>query len=163
MKQNNRKYWKWILPAALILLWLTFIWRNSTLHVEESAMQSLPYVELLKPLLKKLGVPKLSYGHVVRKTAHMLEFFVLGVMIGAAALYLLPRKWKKAYRALTAFLICAAAGAADEWIQTFQPGRSGELIDVARDCAGALVGILCAVLIQCIHDRVIRKKQRKSP
>jgi VanZ family protein len=37
-------------------------------------------------------------------------------------------------------------GAATEWIQTFVPGRTGQLTDVLIDCAGIAVGLLAVRL-----------------
>lgn len=47
---------------------------------------------------------------------------------------------------LTALLLAVAYGAADEWHQTFVPGRHGSLHDLAADAVGALLACGAAAL-----------------
>ena len=72
--------------------------------------------------------------NVVRKSAHFLEYALLGLLTARA--FRLSRKsvW-------FAVPVCALYAASDEFHQTFTPGRSGELGDVLLDTCGATFGI----------------------
>lgn len=76
---------------------------------------------------------------LVRKSAHIFMFFVLGILIYALLQsFNLSRKKQIAYSVLIAF--CYAMF--DELHQMFVPGRSGEARDILIDTIGASVGVL---------------------
>lgn len=82
----------------------------------------------------------LTHG-VLRKTAHFVEFFVLGLLIYRAFRRGRPSAWRLTW----ALLSCAlAAGLAvlDEFHQLFVPGRVGSLTDSGLDSAGALAAMV---------------------
>ena len=74
---------------------------------------------------------------VVKKTAHMVEYFVL--------YWLLFRAWsdknKKIDRKIFVWSMVVAIiyALSDEWHQTFVPGREGTLRDVGFDTIGVLL------------------------
>lgn len=81
--------------------------------------------------------------HLLRKTAHFLEYFVLGSL---ALLAVRPRGDRaRSPRLRTvgwAALLCAGYAVTDEVHQLFVPGRAGHWRDVLIDSAGAVTGIL---------------------
>lgn len=77
--------------------------------------------------------------HPVRKTAHALEYAVLGAF---AAGWIYDEKRRRGINILWAWLAAAVYAATDEIHQLFVPGRSGQLTDVLLDSAGALAGVL---------------------
>jgi VanZ family protein len=83
------------------------------------------------------------------KVAHFGYFFGGGGLL-AAFLYFRrpvdPSWWRIV---LTVTLICAAAGAFDEWRQTFTPGRSGN--DVSDWLADTLGGTAGALVFRLVH------------
>ncbi len=87
--------------------------------------------------------------HPVRKTAHAVEYAVLGALAFGAAgfIVLLRRRW------WTAWLIAAVYAASDEIHQFFVPGRACMFRDVVLDSAGALAGIAAVLLIRRIIKR----------
>lgn len=81
----------------------------------------------------RFAVELLSFP--VRKGAHMFLYFVLALLV----LYALSFMKRRGVRARTALAACAVLAALDEYHQTFVPGRSGEVRDVAVDvCGGAI-------------------------
>lgn len=75
--------------------------------------------------------------HLVRKTAHFVEYAVLA----AAWVWHFIMQGKRIYTgAGLSILITSAYAATDEFHQTFVPGRSGQLSDVLLDSCGALTG-----------------------
>ena len=122
-----------------------------------STAQSNRYIVYLEPLLKGLVVPKLLYGEVVRKLAHVVEFAVLGGLIFG---FLMPRAWRygsENQRMALSLGVAAAIAGLDEWIQCSQPGRKGQLWDVALDALGALLGILLYRGIRYLRRRYARR------
>ena len=73
---------KVIIFALLSLLMTGFIWGNSLMSVEQSGEQSSVVVETLHPVIDpndKVGEPK--FHDFIRKVAHVVEFFALGLSV----------------------------------------------------------------------------------
>lgn len=87
---------------------------------------------LCSPISPELrdGMNATGQPMLLAKAAHVVGYAVL-----AALAVGLPRP-----RLLVGLL--ALHGAATEWIQTFVPGRSGQVTDVLIDCAGITLGVL---------------------
>jgi VanZ family protein len=75
---------------------------------------------------------------VVRKLAHFTEYAVLGILVVRA---LVDEETRFVRVALRALLLCIAYAALDELHQAFQPTRTGAVLDVMLDGAGAAAGI----------------------
>lgn len=87
------------------------------------------------------------YHKLVRKGAHVLIYFVLGILALAIMLtYKLPLKFQMPIAFAGAVLFAAS----DEIHQIFVPGRGALLSDVAIDSAGAAAGILLAATVKHI-------------
>ena len=125
---------KWKLIAALTAtaLWLWFIFGRSAKPASVSHDESVAVQELLRRLFPSISLL------AVRKLAHFTEYFILGGL-----LYL---DWRLLGRGRVLLPLAAGliAAAADETLQIFVPGRSGEVRDVMLDFAGvaAAVGVL---------------------
>ena len=94
----------------------------------------------------------------IRKTAHFMEFLILGVLLSGTLLSF-------GIRPVFAFLFSWAAGAlyalSDEWHQSFVSGRSSSLFDVLIDCAGVFFGI--AVLYAAFFIAAKKRVKAESP
>ena len=115
-----------------------------------------------------------SIEKIVRKSAHMAEFAVLGILVGTACdawRYVggLPETsaertgfrsfLRKSLRGVIAFLICVIYACSDELHQTFVDGRSGEVKDVVIDVSGALIAIiLMALILRVVTGRLGHKE-----
>ncbi len=74
---------------------------------------------------------------IVHRTAHVLEFAVLGALLLRAA----SQEKPVTKREMIAMLIIVALyGASDEFHQRFTPGRSSEGLSVLFDAAGGAIG-----------------------
>ena len=89
--------------------------------------------------------------HVLRKCAHFLEFLVLGILSSIALRY-----WQLKYKVLCGFGFCVIVAVVDEMLQLFVGGRTGRVMDVMIDSAGAVVGIVM-VLCFCKIKRIRNK------
>lgn len=122
----------------------------------ESSAQSLSVLELLIPLLSRIGVPEEYWHTLVRKLAHMTEFAVLGLLWSAALLSgtgnMPCTRWPRRGMALS---LCLVVAIADESIQRLIPGRSGELRDVCIDLLGSMLGILAVAAISFLRRKQV--------
>ena len=130
--KNGRPVW-WV----LCVLWLAVVFGHSLLPAELSKAES-------GGLLARLttGMPFLT-DHLLRKFAHFSEFGLLGLLLAQCLRAGFARP------ALAA-LLCALA---DETIQLFVPGRSGQVKDIWIDFAGAVLAIGLTVLARMLLRR----------
>jgi VanZ family protein len=53
-----------------------------------------------------------------------------------------------------AWVVAVAYGALDEWHQAFVPGRSSDVLDLAADATGALLGVIaCGIIGRFVRRR----------
>lgn len=87
----------------------------------------------------------------IRKTAHAMEYAVLGIFLTCAYVdinTISRRKW------FIPWLIGTVYAVSDEFHQLFVPGRSGQVTDVLLDSSGVLVGVLCT----CFIIKLVKKR-----
>lgn len=145
----------------LLLLWMTVIFmfsssgsvksNNTSGKVISSAISVKDKVtnNETKPETKKKIVKKLNYS--VRKSAHVFEYFVLGVLaLNVFDAFNVKRK------VLFAIILCILYASSDEFHQLFT-GRTASVTDILLDSAASIVGIY---LLNFIFSR--RKKVRAT-
>lgn len=125
MKNPKVRFWFiWTLFAlALIII-------QSLLPGEKSDAESSAVFDLLAKY-----IPQLTHARL-RQLAHFGEFFILGLGMQGTTFY------GKHYNLSKPTLYCTIVALADETIQLEVVGRSGEIMDIWMDFAGAYVGIL---------------------
>ena len=143
----NKKRVVWTLAAVL---YVAFIFHNSMTPAVESSRQSGAVVRAVVAALGNLG---LEGGwvteHLVRKTAHFVEYAVLGVILWNClrAYRMENQRWL-----LWQLWLGTVIPLMDETIQLFTEGRSGQISDVWLDMSGVLAGgcvmILCYVAVK---------------
>lgn len=132
---------RWV---AALLCWVAFIWGHSLVQGPQSALESGFVVSLVMPALEVLGVRDVDLVTlVVRKGAHFSEYAVLGVL--AFGLFRARLRERGLPPFPTAYAV-ALVPVADECLQLFVPGRSGQPTDVLIDLAGICAGVLLAWL-----------------
>jgi VanZ family protein len=98
-------------------------------------------VPLLRWLFPDVSPATLDLLHgAVRKVMHVIEFGILA-LLWYRALGWYESGWQTR-AALAAFLLAAGFAALDETHQTFVSSRTGTLVDVGWDSAGAAVGLI---------------------
>lgn len=162
-----KKYYVSWLPAILIMVMIFFF---SSKPADESARSSMPIADAV------LKIYEITFGtdiqnetrdewimradHIVRKTAHFLEYALLSAAI---AFPLWIRKYRGIRLILLSVFAAALYAAADEFHQLFVPGRSGQIKDVLLDTAGAAFGAaVChiAVFLAALRKAGVKKKVR---
>jgi VanZ family protein len=97
--------------------------------------------------------PFLNSIHLSDKIEHFIAYSVLGITF---CIWIPSKNWLAkpfAYSSLVVFL-CTLFGASDEYHQTFVPGRSGDLYDLAVDLTGGIIAVFVYLLFIKIKKRV---------
>lgn len=91
--------------------------------------------------------------HVVRKAAHLTEFFILGFLI-----INLLKDYKKVSIKLLIFgiIFCLVYACSDELHQFFVSGRAARMTDIVIDTTGSIIGIGCYYLL---YNRISKSKK----
>ena len=142
----------------LVILTLAFIWGHSLIPADLSTEESTHFVVMINKILSSWGSSISVTDHIVRKTAHFLEYALLGSEIamlktvktgGRYSENALPEKTVFRIPALTfpgnklygiPVLIWIGVPVIDEVIQYFTPGRACMWQDVLLDMCGFCVG-----------------------
>ena len=135
-------------------LWMLFIFGHSLQPAAASTQESDGVRQLLSLLLRC----ELS-STFVRKTAHFVEFWVLGAL--AACFFAgWAGRWPRTL--FHSAVLGMTAALCDETIQLFVAGRDGRILDVWLDFAGAITGAaaLLAVLHLVRQYAAFRRSQR---
>lgn len=133
-----------VMLAVVAALLLLFIWGQSVLPVRDSAAESNWLRNaIVNPLLQLVGIKPVS-DHVLRKAAHVAEFFALSLAVTLL--------WRG--KALRAGAVCFAAAFLDETIQLFSD-RGAQVRDVWID----LIGVALGAALGWALARRMQKKQ----
>lgn len=139
-----------ILLFLLLSLGVTaFIFARSLQPGEESEAESGFFVWLIQ-LLGFGGTDAGFLEHLVRKTAHFVEYACLG---GVLACFWRGVLLRHGPAGLLAGITAAAVASVDETIQLSVPGRTGQFSDVLLDTAGAVTGVAVVLLILWLWGR----------
>lgn len=148
--------------VILIILTVGFIWNNSRKTEEVSNQQSSVVTEKVDKVLSDNNAQASdatfkALMNKVRKAAHAIEFFILGIEISALSFILKKRFLPQSlWNILSSVLAIAVV---DEAIQILS-GRGPKVQDVLIDFCGAAIGFLLALLIRFIITSC-RKGKRK--
>ena len=133
---------KKIILGILIAAWLCVIWGHSLQPAVVSDDESGKWLSVLSVIFPFLQGEDGMF--IVRKAAHFTEYLILGVLLSLEIANFvkgwLRRFFEPASLALSAAFI-------DETIQLFVEGRSGQVMDIWIDLAGAALGILITLAI----------------
>ncbi|WP_373482706.1 VanZ family protein [Acetobacterium sp.] len=136
-----------LLTWSCALLWMGIIFYLSSQPATQSEQLSTGLKDGLLAILRYLmpGIESIELGNLdflIRKNAHFMAYFILGVLTLLALVQSEARK-----PANLALLICMIYAMTDEFHQLFVLGRSGQFRDVLIDAAGAVLGILLTSLV----------------
>ncbi len=146
-----------VIFALLSALCLGYIFYNSSQSGDVSNKKSGGIAKTIQKIIdpdKKIDEENFHEG--VRKTAHFVEFSVLGVCLGGLFISIYY-KYKKKYFSLP-LLLSLLSAVTDEFIQTFTE-RTSKVTDVLVDFGGAATGLGTALLCLLAICFTRRKKQ----
>ena len=146
-----------VLFAILSLLTAAFIWGNSLKSVSESSAQSSEIADKVQSVVDpQQKVEPSQFHHLIRKLAHVIEFFALGLFVCGFTVCL-GNELEKRLISMPLLIILAIA-VADEWIQSFAD-RGSLVTDVVLDFTGALAGLLTAAVLYWILRKISAVKK----
>lgn len=140
-----------ILLLAFTIFWMGMIFFFSSRPADQSAQLSSSISNQLLDVIGSLlkgNTPKflislfINAEHIVRKTAHFIEYFVLAIPVTALTV------GNRAKRpCIMAVLVCCTYAVSDEIHQAFVPGRGPALGDVILDTFAAVIGTAVLALL----------------
>lgn len=154
MKNNNIvKFYKLI----LVVFWLIVIFLFSSQVATESSELSGRIVNSIAPVAPEIIKSSLTF--LVRKSAHIFLYFVLGIL---TANLLVSYKLKAKLVNIYSLVFVFAYAITDEIHQLFVAGRSGEVRDVLIDTIAGAVGIALYLGIRKLHSTKRASKNTKN-
>ncbi|MER2007865.1 MAG: VanZ family protein [Psychrobacillus sp.] len=133
------KIWSYL----AVVLWMGLIFFFSSQPADDSKELSTGVTEVILSVVEAVAPESDLFvdnlHHFVRKNAHFLIYFVLGILV-VRAFRLSEIRGKKSI--VFALAVCIAYAISDELHQLFVPGRGAQVKDVLIDSTGAFVGII---------------------
>jgi VanZ family protein len=140
------KYWFPVLSWMALIFWLS----TDSFSSENTSSIIRPIIQFLLPGITPAALDMIHA--VIRKCAHITEYFILGLLLFRAFQGEAKEKkpWHWAGLSLMVIILYAAG---DEFHQSFTGTRSASLIDVGLDTIGGLLAQL-----SCITWHFLKKK-----
>lgn len=95
-------------------------------------------------------------GTNVRRVAHTVEFFFVGLFASVIVVCFSRRPWSVCSRCVPVLLFYAACSVGDQVHKIFVPGRHFDMIDLGFDAAGYITAMLLVLLIAAWVHHVTR-------
>lgn len=158
--------------AIIVTLTAIFVFSNMASDASESV--SAPLIDktnefVASHIVTDLGERPANDRHIleekvtvfVRKSAHAFEYFCLGFLVFLRFYLYGVDRFRSGGLAMC---VCLLLAIADEYHQTFVPGRCGCLSDALIDFCGIVVGILiCLAILLIVSHKRERKAKRGLP
>lgn len=93
----------------------------------------------------------------IRRVAHTVEFFFVGLFSSAAAACLGERILRTRLRCLLVPLFCVVCSVGDQVHKIFVPGRHFDVVDLGFDAAGYIVAMLLVLLVAMLVTSLARR------
>ena len=157
MKKKNK-----IIPAVfflcaiLMLLSVVFILYNGSQQIEQSLSRSNAVAERVQTVVHTdtTGSGNTNIGGLVRKSAHAIEYALLGLF--AALTALLGKNMCGRLHIACPIALVLAVAITDEYIQSFG-SRSSQVKDIVIDACGGMAGMLVAVGVYFAAKLLIKR------
>lgn len=103
-----------------------------------------------------LAPVRLWMGANIRRVAHTVEFFFVGLFASLAAVCLDKRVSPTRLRCVPLLAFCAVCSVGDQVHKIFVPGRHFDMIDLGFDAAGYVTAMLLVLLVSAWVHHVTR-------
>ena len=151
---------RWIIYVGPLLLWMGFIFFVSTNRgsAENTTSTLNSILTRLSPgVVRYLSLAQISrVDWNIRKTAHITEYALLGILAFRAYAFGNPR-FRSRVLILT-LLTGIFYAASDEYHQSFVPSRGAAAADVFFDTFGVLSG-----LVICLWQHIVKQTSQAKP
>ncbi len=166
---------KIILLLTLSITWMILIFKLSGMTSKNSNGKSTDIISLFiedtlditneygitssHPTDEKLDKAAHLINAPMRKVIHASVYFVLAFFIMTFFDIIFDHK-KYILSVIITLIICASFAASDEFHQTFVNGRTGQILDVLIDSAGAIVGMMFYSTYHIVYKNGYRRGKR---
>lgn len=134
--KRHQKVW-----LAVLLLYIAIIYSHSMQPAVQSSKESGFVFKTASGFMDQIGIENgWLTEHIVRKTAHFVEYAGMGLLLLVNLCSLSDRR----ERFLTGMLAVVLIPFIDETIQVFALGRAAMIQDVWLDISGAVFGLTAA-------------------
>lgn len=148
--------------AVFVILAILFIWGQSLLSFDNSVKESQFLLIYVKPYYDAIFGYGALNGYTWRKVAHIIEYFMLGLLTWLFALLLSKLLWNKTkfikyvvFSVISTEALCLFVAIVDELIQMTND-RHPQIIDIGYDMLGANYAIILCLIIMLIIVGVIK-------
>jgi VanZ family protein len=145
-----RQFFKYWLPL-LIWIGVIFVGSTSVMSVPHTSRYIIPVLLWLKPGMTVQTIWVIIM--VMRKSAHVIEYAVLALLLWRALRSLRILRTKTLMVSGAVLLGCAMLAASDEFHQVFVKSRTPAVRDVLLDVTGAVFGLLIGLLFARRHPK----------
>lgn len=152
MKNNSCSIQFKIIVFAITISIILFAFIHSSMPADISSDESESVLGFLNSFLSLFGIGDDLTEHIIRKSAHFIEYTALGVMFALCAYSFNRSKPYKFFPNIIGAGILTAV--IDETIQLNVEGRSGQISDVWLDFSGVLTGAVIMTLVFVIFKRI---------
>ena len=104
----------------------------------------------------RLASIRMWVGTNVRRVAHTVEFFFVGLFASVVVVCLSRHPWSVCSRCVPVLLFCAACSVGDQVHKIFVPGRHFDVIDLGFDAAGYVTAMLLVLLAAALVRHATR-------
>ncbi|PLV59771.1 VanZ family protein [Thermotoga sp. KOL6] len=157
--------------VVVLIIWIVIVFYFSSQPPYQSSVQSGKVYKFLKEvdnildftktewysklrfILEKWWFPEKEPKDLVRKSAHFILYFILGIL---AFLFAVSRGQNTFFSFLLGFSLPTVVAVLDEYNQGFR-GRGSSLYDVVIDMNGALFGVFLSLLVTFLLKILKRK------
>lgn len=103
-----------------------------------------------------LAPVRLWMGANIRRVAHTVEFFFVGLFASLVAVCLDKRVSPTRLRCVSVLAFCAVCSVGDQVHKFFVPGRHFDVVDLGFDAAGYIAAMLLVLLVSAWVHHVTR-------
>lgn len=150
---SHRRFWSIFWGVASVMCMAVIFFMS-----HKPAMESAEMSGVITEWLIEHGVSENNAENtetVVRKSAHMFEFFSLCFCMG---MFVHVRKGRLSVKYIAAVLaICVLYAASDEIHQLFIDGRAGQVRDVLIDTSGAALAMLLLIVVEKVSEKLKKR------
>lgn len=104
----------------------------------------------------RLASIRMWVGTNVRRVAHTVEFFFVGLFASVIVVCFSRRPWSVCSSCVPVLLFCAACSVGDQVHKIFVPGRHFDVIDLGFDAVGYVTAMLLVLLTAALVRHATR-------
>lgn len=104
----------------------------------------------------RLASIRMWVGTNVRRVAHTVEFFFVGLFASVVVVCFSKHPWSVCSRCVPVLLFCAVCSVGDQVHKIFVPGRHFDVIDLGFDAAGYVTAMLLVLLTAALVRHATR-------